>query len=149
MKIVSFNVNGVRARLHQLSRVIDDHSPDLIGLQEIKVSDQDFPVKAIEDLGYSVLYHGQKTHYGVALLSKTPAVSVQKGFPTDLLDAQRRVIIGDYELNGQMLRVINGYFPREKIAATRLNLPIKPGFTMICRLICKTPVPLLQYSRDW
>ncbi|WP_163370910.1 exodeoxyribonuclease III [Endozoicomonas acroporae] len=112
MKIVSFNVNGVRARLHQLSRVIDDHSPDLIGLQEIKVSDEHFPVKAIEDLGYSVLYHGQKTHYGVALLSKTPAVNIQKGFPTDLPDAQRRVIIGDYELNGQMLRVINGYFPQ-------------------------------------
>ncbi|WP_257263665.1 exodeoxyribonuclease III [Endozoicomonas sp. ONNA2] len=112
MKIVSFNVNGVRARLHQLSRVIDYHSPDLIGLQEIKVADEHFPVKTIENMGYNVLYHGQKTHYGVALLSKTPALNVQKGFPTDLSDAQRRVIIGDYELNGQILRVINGYFPQ-------------------------------------
>ena len=112
MKIVTFNVNGIRARLHQLSRVIDDHSPDFIGLQEIKVADEHFPVKTIEDMGYSVLFHGQKTHYGVALLSKTPAVSVQKGFPEDLPEAQRRVIIGDYELNGQKLRVINGYFPQ-------------------------------------
>ncbi|USE39462.1 exodeoxyribonuclease III [Endozoicomonas sp. SCSIO W0465] len=112
MKIVSFNVNGLRARLHQLSQVIDYYSPDLIGLQEIKVSDEQFPVKAIESMGYNVLFHGQKTHYGVALLSKTPALNVQKGFPAAPSEAQRRLIIGDYELNGHMLRVINGYFPQ-------------------------------------
>ena len=112
MKIVSFNVNGLRARLHQLSQVIDDHSPDFIGLQEIKVSDEHFPVNVIEDMGYHVLFHGQKTHYGVALLSKSPALNVQKGFSSDFSEAQRRIIMGDYELNGQMLRVINGYFPQ-------------------------------------
>ncbi|KEI71772.1 exodeoxyribonuclease III [Endozoicomonas elysicola] len=112
MKIVSFNVNGLRSRLHQLAQVIDNYSPDIIGLQEIKVSDEDFPVNAIEEMGYKVLFHGQKTHYGVALLSKASALNIQKGFPTDLPDAQRRVIIGDYEVNGKTLRVINGYFPQ-------------------------------------
>lgn len=113
MKIVTFNVNGLRARLHQLEALISAHSPDIIGAQEIKVADEDFPLEAIETLGYHAVYHGQKTHYGVALFSKKPPLSVQKGFPSDEEDAQRRTIIANYALeNGTSLRVINGYFPQ-------------------------------------
>ena len=68
MKIVSFNINGLRARPHQLAALIERHQPDVIGLQETKVADDQFPQAEIEALGYHVHYHGQKGHCGVALL---------------------------------------------------------------------------------
>lgn len=70
MKLISFNVNGLRSRLHQLEALIERHHPDILGLQETKVQDTDFPLAAIEQLGYRATYQGQKTHYGVALLSR-------------------------------------------------------------------------------
>lgn len=54
MKIISFNINGLRARLHQLQALIDKHQPDVIGLQEIKVHDEAFPVADVEAMGYHV-----------------------------------------------------------------------------------------------
>ena len=62
MKVVSFNINGIRARLHQLQALIDAHQPDVIGLQEIKVHDEQFPVKAVEDMGYKVFFPVSYTH---------------------------------------------------------------------------------------
>lgn len=96
MKIVSFNINGLRARLHQLQALIDSHSPDIIGLQETKVHDEAFPLEDVEKMGYRVHYHGGKAHYGVALLSKLEPIAIQKGFETDAEDAQRRLIIGKF-----------------------------------------------------
>ncbi|MCZ6469724.1 MAG: exodeoxyribonuclease III, partial [Gammaproteobacteria bacterium] len=58
MKIVSFNVNSVRMRLHQLARLIDRHEPEFIGLQETKVQDHEFPITEIQALGYEVIYMG-------------------------------------------------------------------------------------------
>ena len=72
MKLVSFNVNSLRQRLHQLQSVIDKHDPEIIGLQETKVQDEEFPREAIEAMGFQVIFTGQKTHYGVALLSRSP-----------------------------------------------------------------------------
>ena len=70
MKIVSFNINSIRARLHQIEHLRDSIDPDVIGLQETKVNDPDFPIESINNIGYHVEYHGQKGHYGVAILSK-------------------------------------------------------------------------------
>ncbi len=81
MKIISFNINGLRARLHQLQAIIDKHQPDVIGLQEIKVHDEAFPLADVEAMGYHVAFHGQKAHYGVAIMSKQKPVKVEKGFP--------------------------------------------------------------------
>ena len=81
MKIISFNINGLRARLHQLQALIDKHQPDVIGLQEIKVHDEAFPVADVEAMGYHVEFHGQKGHYGVAIMSKQKPLKVAKGFP--------------------------------------------------------------------
>jgi exonuclease III len=72
MKAISFNVNSIRMRLSHLEAVIETHSPDFIGLQETKVNDPDFPIADIAKLGYEFAFHGQKTHYGVALLSRYP-----------------------------------------------------------------------------
>ncbi|WP_394130092.1 exodeoxyribonuclease III [Shewanella maritima] len=129
MKIVSFNINGLRARLHQLQALIDSHQPDIIGLQETKVHDEAFPIADVEAMGYEVHYHGGKAHYGVAMLSKKPAVEIIKGFASDEEDAQRRLIIGKFEQdNGRMLTVINGYFPQGENINHETKYPAKRKF---------------------
>ncbi|HAZ79827.1 MAG TPA: exodeoxyribonuclease III [Porticoccaceae bacterium] len=128
LKIMCFNVNGIRARLHQLEKVIDEHKPDILGLQEIKVSDDQFPTETIADLGYEVEFFGQKGHYGVALLSKTTAVKVQRGFPSDEPDAQRRMIHGQYLINGTTVHVINGYFPQGESRKHPTKFPAKKKY---------------------
>ncbi len=129
MLIVSFNVNSLRTRLHQMEALIADKQPDIIGLQETKVQDSEFPVSAIESMGYHVAYHGQKTHYGVALMSKHPLLDVQKGYPSDSEDAQRRLISASVELkDGRQLRVINGYFPQGEARSHETKFPAKEKF---------------------
>lgn len=129
MKVISFNINGIRARLHQLEALIQKHQPDVIGLQETKVHDEQFPLADVEALGYHVIYHGQKGHYGVALLSKKPLENPTFGFPNDGEEAQRRMIMGDYMTdNGERVRVLNGYFPQGESRDHPLKFPAKEKF---------------------
>ena len=129
MKLVSFNVNSVRLRIPQLQALIETHSPEVIGLQETKVTDQDFPVEDIEKLGYHVEYCGQKTHYGVAIMSKTPALEVRKGFPSDDDDAQKRLIAINLKTStDKKLSVINGYFPQGENREHPVKFPAKEKF---------------------
>ena len=129
MKVVSFNINSIRARLHQLEALIEQQQPDIIALQETKVNDPDFPVAAVEALGYEVHYHGQKTHYGVALLSRQPALNVRKGLPTDDETAQKRLITADFTCaDGQPLTLINGYFPQGESIKHEVKFPAKRRF---------------------
>ncbi|WP_404399380.1 exodeoxyribonuclease III [Idiomarina seosinensis] len=129
MKFISFNINGIRARLHQLQALIDKHQPDVIGLQETKVHDDMFPRADVEAMGYHVIFHGQKGHYGVALLSKKPLENPQFGFPNDDDSAQRRMIMGDYPLsNGQKIRVLNGYFPQGESRDHPIKFPAKQKY---------------------
>lgn len=127
-RIISFNVNGLRSRLHQLEQVINQHSPEIIALQETKVSDEEFPVEAVAELGYEVEYHGQKGHYGVALLSKSSAISVTRGYSSDDIDAQRRMIHAQYSVNGHSLHIINGYFPQGESRDHPTKFPAKEKF---------------------
>lgn len=129
MKFVSFNINGLRARLHQLQALIDKHQPDVIGLQETKVHDEQFPVEAVEAMGYHVYYHGQKAHYGVALLTKAKAEKVCYGFPTDDEEAQRRMIMLTVPApDGSKVRVLNGYFPQGENRKHEWKFPMKEKF---------------------
>lgn len=129
MKVVSFNINGIRARLHQLEALIQKHAPDVIGLQETKVHDDQFPLEAVEAMGYHVVYHGQKGHYGVALLSKRPLANTQCGFPSDDEEAQRRMVMGDYTTDeGKVVRVLNGYFPQGESRDHPTKFPAKQKF---------------------
>lgn len=129
MKIVSFNINGLRARPHQLQALIEKHQPDVIGLQETKVADEQFPEAEIRQLGYHVHYHGQKGHYGVALLSRQEPLSLQKGFPGDAEDAQRRFIYGTFtDANGNPVTVMNGYFPQGESRDHPVKFPAKQRF---------------------
>ena len=128
VKIMSFNVNGLRSRLDQLHKVIDQHRPDLIGLQETKVSDSEFPYDAISELGYQAHVYGQKGHYGVAILSKQKPEAVQYGFPSDATDSQRRMIHGRYLINNKVLNIINCYFPQGEGRAHPTKFPAKRKF---------------------
>ena len=128
MKIVSFNVNSVRSRLHQLTAVVEKHQPEIIALQETKVQDPDFPQAEIEALGYESLWYGQKTHYGVALLSRSAPSDVQYGFAGDGDDAQRRLIAASYPLQEGSLRIVNGYFPQGESRDHPVKFPNKARF---------------------
>jgi len=128
-KIVSFNINGIRARPHQLEALKVRHDPDVIGLQESKVHDESFPLDITGGLGYHAEFHGQKSHYGVALLSKAQPLEISKGLTHDSLDAQRRVITGRYALpNGEAVTVINAYFPQGEGRANLVKFPAKRQF---------------------
>jgi exodeoxyribonuclease-3 len=129
MKIVSFNTNGIRARQHQLEALKSNYDPDIIGIQETKVQDPDFPVGMIDALGYEAHFHGQKTHYGVALLSKLSPLNVTKGYSSDGADAQRRLISAAYETpSGSNITVINGYFPQGESRDHEVKFPAKRKF---------------------
>lgn len=129
MKIVSFNTNGIRVRGHQLARLKERYDPDVIGIQETKVQDMEFPNEMIESLGYQAHYFGQKSHYGVALLSKQEPITLQKGYPFDEPDAQRRIICGEYEsASGARIKIINGYFPQGESRDHAIKFPAKRKF---------------------
>lgn len=128
MKFISFNINGLRSRFHQLNALIEKHDPDVIGLQETKVHDEQFPTDQLACLGYHVVYHGQKSHYGVAFLTKKAPLAVQKGFTEDDMDAQRRLISIDLPLKAGKITVINGYFPQGENEAHPIKYPMKRRF---------------------
>ena len=129
MKYISFNINGLRARPHQLAALVEKHQPDVIGLQEIKVHNEQFPKEDVEALGYHVFYHGQKSHYGVALMCKQQPEDVQYGFPTDDEDAQRRMIMATFtDERGEKVRVLNGYFPQGENQDHETKYPAKRKF---------------------
>jgi exodeoxyribonuclease-3 len=106
MKVASWNVNSLRVRLEHVLQWLDDEQPDVLGLQEIKMQTEDFPVDAFTEIGYHCAVDGQKTYNGVALLSKTEPQDVHRALP-DFDDVQKRAIAGTY--NG--CRVINLYVP--------------------------------------
>lgn len=106
MKIATWNVNSLRVRLPQVLDWLAREQPDILGLQETKILDAEFPVAEIQAAGYHAVYSGQKAYNGVALLSRQPAHDVVRDLP-NLNDVQRRVIaatIGD-------VRVLNLYVP--------------------------------------
>ncbi|WP_084419247.1 exodeoxyribonuclease III [Henriciella litoralis] len=92
MKIATWNVNSVKARLPTVLEVLKDIDCDVICLQEIKCETDAFPYMEIEELGYNCAVHGQKSYNGVALLSKHPLEDVEKGLPGDDSDEQARYI---------------------------------------------------------
>lgn len=133
MKIISFNINGVRARIHQLSALINKHNPDIIGLQETKVHDEVFPFEDIHALGYHAIIHGQKAHYGVAMLVRNDLVSSivneEKGFTTDTEDHQKRMVSVTLNTSkGKKLTVMNGYFPQGDNINHETKFPYKEQF---------------------
>ncbi|WP_293677712.1 exodeoxyribonuclease III [uncultured Phenylobacterium sp.] len=92
MRIATWNVNSVNARIETVLRWFEEAKPDVACLQEIKCVDEKFPTEAFERLGYNVAVHGQKTYNGVALLSKAPLEDIRRGLPGDDGDDHARYI---------------------------------------------------------
>lgn len=107
MKIATFNVNSVKARLPRVLEWLDEAAPDVALLQELKTVDEQFPRLEIEDKGYNVETHGQKSYNGVAILSKRPIEDIVRGLPGDESDEQSRYIEGT--IDG--VRVASIYLP--------------------------------------
>lgn len=107
MRIATFNVNGIAARLPRLLEWLESRKPDVACLQEVKCVDERFPTADIEALGYHVLVYGQKSFNGVAILSREPATEVQRGLPGDDADEQARYLEAD--VNG--VRIASIYLP--------------------------------------
>lgn len=129
MKIVSFNVNSIRARMPSLQYLIETQAPDIIGLQETKVADEMFPVEEVESLGYKVYFHGQKAHHGVAIMSKIEAEKIIKGMPNDTEDMQKRMITAEFKTpDGENLHLINSYFPQGENRSHPEKFPYKQKF---------------------
>ena len=133
MKIISFNINGLRARIHQLAALIEKHDPAIIGLQETKVHDEVFPFEDVESLGYKAIIHGQKAHYGVAMLVRNDLVddivASRKGFPSDNEEHQKRMVMVTLKTgSGENITVLNGYFPQGDNIAHETKFPYKRQF---------------------
>jgi exodeoxyribonuclease-3 len=108
LKIASYNVNGVNGRLPRLLEWLTETDPDIVCLQELKTDDSKFPIRAIEAAGYGAVWHGQRSHHGVAILAKgeTP-VEIRRGLPGDATDIQSRYL--EAEVKGLVVASI--YLP--------------------------------------
>ena len=117
MRIATWNVNSVGARLPTVLAWFEEAQPDVACLQEIKCVDEKFPTAEFEQLGYNVAVHGQKSYNGVALLSKTPLEDVRKGLPGDPDDDHARYI--EAVVSGPTpVRVASIYLPNGNPVAT-------------------------------
>jgi exodeoxyribonuclease-3 len=107
MKLVTWNVNSIRARLPRVTAFLKRVAPDVACLQETKVLDADFPADAFKELGYHATFHGQKTYNGVAILSLAPPAEVVKGMGDGEADPEARLVAAT--IAG--VRVIDVYVP--------------------------------------
>ncbi len=92
MRIATWNVNSVRARKERILKMLAQHQPDVLCLQELKGVDEIFPFDEIREAGYHAAVYGQSTYNGVAILSKVPPKNVMRGFLDDVEDTQARII---------------------------------------------------------
>ena len=111
MKIATFNINGIKARIEALPAWLDTAQPDVALLQEIKSVDEGFPSEIFEERGYNVATHGQKSFNGVAILSKYPLEDVMRGLPGDDEDEQSRYIEATVMGDQTAVRLCGLYLP--------------------------------------
>ena len=110
MLVVTWNVNSIRARLDRLLAFLARHEPDAVCLQELKVTDADFPREALEAAGWKAATHGQKTYNGVAILSREEPAEVERGMGDADLDPEARLIAATVK----GVRIVSAYVPNGK-----------------------------------
>jgi exodeoxyribonuclease-3 len=153
MKIISWNVNSVRARINNILEYIKDSKPDILLIQEIKTEEINFPKEDFKKAGYQSYIFGQKSYNGVAILSKEKIFNIDSNFIKDKL-SQSRIITGDIKIKSKTIKLINIYVPNgnpvdtekyeykkywldlfvkkiEKISKENLNLIISGDFNVI------------------
>ncbi|TDI65351.1 MAG: exodeoxyribonuclease III [Alphaproteobacteria bacterium] len=111
VKIATWNVNSIKARLGHVLDWLKAAAPDVVLLQELKGVAENFPLMEIEDAGYAAAVAGQKTYNGVAILSRTPLEDVTIGLPGDDSDSQARYVEAVTRLDGRMVRIASIYLP--------------------------------------
>ena len=92
MKVVTWNVNSIRTRLERALRWLEREAPDVLCLQELKCTEEQFPFESLSEVGYTSSVHGQKTYNGVAILSRSEPSDVERGFGDGVEDEQARMI---------------------------------------------------------
>lgn len=107
MKLVTWNINSIRARNNKLFAWLETEKPDVICLQETKVEDEGFPLTAFEKAGYQVATYGQRSYNGVAIAARSPLSDVARGFGDDPADNEARVIAATVD----GIRVVCLYVP--------------------------------------
>lgn len=107
LKLVSWNLNSIKAREERLLRLLGSLDPDVVCLQELKVTNEKFPFDALRDAGYHAAAHGQKTYNGVAILSKVEPEDVTRGFDDGENDEQARLVAARIE----GIDVVSAYVP--------------------------------------
>jgi exodeoxyribonuclease III len=127
MRIATWNINGIKARIEGLVTWLKETSPDVVCLQEIKSVDEGFPTSDIEALGYNVAVYGQKGFNGVALLSKTPMEDIMRGLPGDDTDVQSRYIEALIPAGNTVVRIGGLYLPNGNPIDTE-KFPYKLGW---------------------
>ena len=110
MKIVSWNVNSIRARLENILNYIKDSDPDILLFQEIKTQDENYPLEVFNKIGYHSYVYGQKSYNGVAIISKFKIENIKKDFIKDKLK-QSRIITGEIIISKKKIKIINIYVP--------------------------------------
>lgn len=108
LTIATFNVNSVRSRMHIVLPWLEKTSPDIVCLQETKVQDHEFPVSPFHETGYNVIFKGQKSYNGVAVLSKSEASEVIHGFDDGGPADESRLLVA--EIDG--ITIVNTYVPQ-------------------------------------
>src|SRR3970282_1949614 len=111
MKIATWNITGIKARIDAAQTWLRSASPDIACLQEIKCADEAFPTQVFEDLGYNVAVHGQKGFNGVGLLSTLPLYEVRPRLAGDTDDVQARYLEAVISVPSGVLRLVNIYLP--------------------------------------
>ena len=107
MKIASFNVNSLRARLQIVTNWLSENQPDVLCVQETKVQDKDFPAEAFDEIGYNYVFKGQKSYNGVAIFSKEKIKNARSGFDDEPKDESRLITA---KING--ITIVNTYVPQ-------------------------------------
>ena len=110
MKIISWNVNSVRARIENIKNYIKDSDPDILFLQEIKTQNENFPSEEFKNLGYVSYVFGQKSYNGVAIISKNELNNINLNFIKDDLK-QSRIITADLKFKKKIIVLVNIYVP--------------------------------------
>ncbi|MCW8394062.1 exodeoxyribonuclease III [Legionella sp. PATHC039] len=105
-KLASWNVNSLKVRLEQVLQWLESSQVDVLAMQETKLTDENFPVASFTDKGYHVIFSGQKTYNGVAIISRYPMTDIQTDIP-ELEDPQRRILAATVK----GIRLINLYVP--------------------------------------
>ena len=129
IKIINWNVNSIKSRLAHLLELIKNEQPDIIMLQELKVTNDNFPYLELEDYGYNILVNGQKTYNGVAILSKFP-INESKiklaDYNIDKTDIQARFVEITCNINKELWRFIVLYVPNgQDLASDKFQYKLK------------------------